>query len=76
MTPSAVGLRAFDRAIDAVGSSQSLRDALALVRETGLVGNYGVSPEDDQESGELQAARATEPDPQPAGARRRTCMRR
>lgn len=53
-----VGLRAFDRAIDAVGSSQSLRDALALVRETGLVGNYGVSPEDDHESQDLDAARA------------------
>ena len=51
------GLGAFDRAIDAVGSSQSLEDALALLRPDGLVGNYGVAPEDDHESDTLTAAR-------------------
>ena len=55
----AIGLRSFDRVIDAVGSSDALRDALALVRPDGLVGNYGVAAEDDAPDQELQAARAS-----------------
>jgi len=37
----------YDRVIEAVGSSDALESALALVAPGGLVGNYGVAPEDD-----------------------------
>jgi len=53
-----VGLGAFDRAIEAVGSSEALEDALALIRPDGLVGNYGVAAEDDHPTSAIQAARA------------------
>ncbi|MBM3190257.1 MAG: hypothetical protein FJZ90_16250 [Chloroflexi bacterium] len=52
-----VGLGSFDRVIDAVGSSEALRDALALVRPEGLVGAYGVASEEDVEDAEIRAAR-------------------
>jgi threonine dehydrogenase-like Zn-dependent dehydrogenase len=53
------GLRAFDRVIEAVGSSAAVEDALALVRPDGLVGVYGVAAEGDRaESTAAQAARA------------------
>lgn len=53
------GLRAFDRVIEAVGSSQAVEDALALARPNGLVGVYGVAGEDDRDESEaVQAARA------------------
>jgi L-iditol 2-dehydrogenase len=37
----------YDRVIEAVGSSTALQTALTLVAPGGLVGNYGVAPEDD-----------------------------
>jgi len=52
-----VGLRAFDLAIEAVGSSKALEDALALVRPGGLVANYGVAAENDAETETIRAAR-------------------
>lgn len=52
------GLGAFDRVIEAVGSSAALEDALALARPEGLVGNYGVAAEDDVPSEAIRAARA------------------
>ena len=52
------GLGAFDLAIDAVGSSDALRDALALVRPGGMVGNYGVASEEDAQTADLRQARA------------------
>jgi len=52
-----VGLGAFDLAIEAVGSSQALEDALALVRPGGLVANYGVAAENDPETEAIRAAR-------------------
>ena len=52
-----MGPGSFDRAIDAVGSSQSLADALALIQDSGLVANYGVAPEDDHETAPLASAR-------------------
>lgn len=53
-----LGLGAFDRVIDAVGSTEALHDALALVRADGLVGNYGVAAEDDREDELIRQARA------------------
>jgi D-arabinose 1-dehydrogenase-like Zn-dependent alcohol dehydrogenase len=53
-----VGVRAFDRAIEAVGSRQALEDALALVRAEGWVANYGVSSEDDPPSDLVREAYA------------------
>jgi D-arabinose 1-dehydrogenase-like Zn-dependent alcohol dehydrogenase len=54
----AVGVRAFDRAIEAVGSKDALEDALALVRSEGWVANYGVSGEDDPPSDLVREAYA------------------
>jgi len=51
------GLGAFDRVIEAVGSSQALEDALALVRPGGLVANYGVAAENDPETEAIRVAR-------------------
>jgi threonine dehydrogenase-like Zn-dependent dehydrogenase len=53
-----VGLGAFDRAIDAVGSMAALEDALDLSRPTGLVGAYGVTEEGDVETPAVREARA------------------
>ncbi len=53
-----VGLGAFDRVIEAVGTSQALEDALALARPDGLVAVYGVAAEDDPETETIRAARA------------------
>jgi len=52
------GVRAFDLAIEAVGSNQALEDALALVRAEGWVANYGVSSEDDPPSDLVREAYA------------------
>ena len=54
----AAGVRAFDRAIEAVGSKDALEDALALVRPEGWVANYGVSGEDDPPSDLVREAYA------------------
>ena len=47
----------FDRVVEAVGSTEALEDALALIRPDGVVGNYGVSPENDAGSDRVRAAR-------------------
>jgi len=53
-----VGLGAFDRVIEAVGSVAAQEDALALARPDGLVGVYGVAAEGDAPSEPIRAARA------------------
>ena len=51
------GLGAFDRVIEAVGTSQALEDALQLCRTGGQVWRYGVPAEDDKDTAQVMAAR-------------------
>jgi len=46
----------YDRVIEAVGSSEALQRALALVAPDGQVGNYGVAPDNDVMPPIVQAA--------------------
>ena len=51
------GVSAFDRVIEAVGSSEAIEDALALARPDGQVAVYGVLSEEDREDDQVRAAR-------------------
>jgi len=51
------GLGAFDRVIEAVGSSQALEDALQLRRQDGRVSRYGVPADNDADTSLIIEAR-------------------
>ncbi|MFH1085500.1 MAG: alcohol dehydrogenase catalytic domain-containing protein [Chloroflexota bacterium] len=51
------GLGAFDRVIEAVGTTAAIKDALPLARPTGLVACYGALAVDDREDETILAAR-------------------
>jgi threonine dehydrogenase-like Zn-dependent dehydrogenase len=52
-----IGVQAFDRVIEAVGSREAMEDALALIRPNGRVARYGISPEGEHETQAIQKAR-------------------